>query len=112
MNDFFINYGGPIFFGICIIISLFVTFHPTSKKPIYLNTSYDKRSDKSQLFLPVFKVDKIERTASETGEWVAKYTLHMWVQVNKYKNKKIEFVLYDEIGKYNIGDLIGLNIAK
>ena len=111
MNEFFINYGGPIFCMLCVVISV-VFICLTPKKPIYLNTSYDKRSDKSQLFLPVFKVDKIERTASETGEWVAKYTLHMWVQVNKYKNKKIEFVLYDEIGKYNIGDLIVLNIAK
>ena len=110
-NEFFINYGGPIFFALCVVISM-VFICLTPKNPTYLNSGYDVRSDKSELFLPEFKVDSIERTISKSGEWIAKYKLAVWIRTDKCKSKKIEFVLYDKIGKYNVGDILRLHIGK
>ena len=74
------------------------------------NYNYYKDSLKLQLKVPQYEVKKVEQVwCKNDGTACAKYTLRNWHIKKKDNVEMQELYLYDEIGKYNIGDILVLN---
>ena len=79
---------------------------------LFCNSKYNKNKDSLniKLSLPEYKVHKVEETyAKGGGGWIAKYTLHNFYVSGKSDVNLQELVLYDIIGKYNVGDILVLD---
>lgn len=74
------------------------------------NYNYYKDSLKLQLKVPQYEVKKVEQVYCKNDITAcAKYTLQNWHIKKKNDIEMQELYLYDEIGKYNIGDILVLN---
>ncbi len=61
------------------------------------------------LDMPEYKVCSIRETyAKGGGGWIAEYKLQNFYLSGKHDVSFQELVLYDKIGKYNIGDILTL----
>lgn len=73
------------------------------------NYNYGKASQELQLKKPQYEVKKVERVwCKNDGSACAKYTLQNWHIKKKDDIEMQELYLYDEVGKYNIGDILVL----
>ena len=73
----------------------------------YLNSNYRGNNDHFEIEL---KVDKIERVYIK-DEFVCcgKYTLGVFYMSKKNKHKHSTIIMYDEMDKYHVGDIITLS---
>lgn len=79
------------------------------EKNIYFNScAYKIESDK---FSPKFEIVKIEESLDIDCRLIAKYTVrnHFFAKKNNKAFKYQTFYFYDKIGKYEIGQELGLN---
>jgi len=98
--------------GLLLVIILFISFVLTpNSRAKYCNSKYNRRKDSLDINLdmPEYKVCSIEETyAKGGGGWIAKYKLQNFYVSSKNNVSFQELVLYDKIGKYNIGDVLTL----
>lgn len=78
------------------------------KKDIYFNSCAYKREGVN--FLPEFIVIKVEESEDIDGRPIAKYTVrnYFFAKKNNKAFKYQTFYFYDKIGKYVIGQKLGL----
>jgi len=73
----------------------------------YCNSNYNRANEYSKLEIdyPEYKVQEIhECCCSNQGPHIAKYILWNFYLKGKNNVEHQELIIYDEIGKYNIGD--------
>lgn len=71
------------------------------------NYNYYKDSLKLQLQVPQYEVKKVEQVYCKNNAAICvKYTLQNWHIKKKNDIEMQELYLYDEVGKYNIGDIL------
>lgn len=73
----------------------------------YCNSNYNRANEYSKLVIdyPVYEVHEIyECSCSNQGPSMAKYVLWNFYFKGKNNVGNQELIIYDEIGKYNIGD--------
>lgn len=74
------------------------------------NYNYGKNSQELKLKMPEYVVKKVEQVYCKNDmSTCAKYTLQNWHIKKKNDIEMQELYLYDEIGKYNIGDSLVFN---
>lgn len=74
------------------------------------NYNYGKNSQELKLKVPEYVVKKVEQVYCKNDiRTCAKYTLQNWHVKKKNDIEMQELYLYDEIGKYNIGDILVLS---
>ena len=74
------------------------------------NYNYGEGSYELKLKAPKYEVKKVEQVYCKNDITVcAKYTLQNWHIKKKNDIEMQELYLYDEVGKYNIGDILVLN---
>lgn len=74
------------------------------------NYNYYNNSLNLRLKVPQYEVKKVEQVYCKNNAAIcAKYTLQNWHIKKKNDIEMQELYLYDEIGKYNIGDILVLN---
>lgn len=74
------------------------------------NYNYGEVSKQLKLRVPEYVVKKVEQVYCKNNAAIcAKYTLQNWHIKKKNDIEMQELYLYDEIGKYNIGDILVLN---
>jgi len=92
-----------IIFISCFIITL-VNYMLSKNK--YCNSNYNRANEYSKLEIdyPEYKVQEIyECCCSNQGPYIAKYVLWNFYLKGKNNVEHQELIIYDEIGKYNIG---------
>ena len=75
----------------------------------YCNRNYNYNEDPQELKLkePKYEVKKVEQVYCKNNATIcAKYTLQNWHIKKKNDVEMQELYLYDEVGKYNIGDIL------
>ena len=95
-----------------LLISIFINCFITAinyrlSKNKYCNSNYNRANEYSKLQIdyPVYKVHAIhECSCSNKGLTMAKYVLWNFYLKGKDKVGHQELIIYDEVGKYNIGD--------
>ena len=98
----------PVIFLLGIIVG-FIVWNSVKEHTKYCNRNYNyyKDSLKLQLKVPQYEVKKVEQVYCKNNMAVcAKYTLQNWHIKKKNDIEMQELYLYDEIGKYNIGDVL------
>jgi len=101
-----------MFFLLGIICGLLIVWSNVIPSTKYCNRSYNyyKDSLKLQLKVPQYEVKKVEQVYCKNNMAIcAKYTLQNWHIKKKNDIEMQELYLYDEVGKYNIGDILVLN---
>lgn len=74
------------------------------------NYNYGEVSKQLKLRVPEYVVKKVEQVYCKNDMTTcAKYTLQNWHIKKKDDIEMQELYLYDEVGKYNIGDILVLN---
>lgn len=74
------------------------------------NYNYVKDSLSLRLSTPKYEVKKVEQVYCKNNAAIcAKYTLQNWHIKKKNDIEMQELYLYDEVGKYNIGDILVLS---
>lgn len=74
------------------------------------NYNYGEVSKELKLRVPEYVVKKVEQVYCKNDmSTCAKYTLQNWHIKKKNDVEMQELYLYDEAGKYNIGDILVLN---
>lgn len=99
---------GTAFFLLGIVFG-FIVWDNVKAYTKYCNRNYNyyKDSLKLQLKVPQYEVKKVEQVYCKNNMAVcAKYTLQNWHIKKKNDIEMQELYLYDEIGKYNIGDVL------
>lgn len=89
----------------CLITGTIVNCVVSKNK--YCNSNYNRANEYSKLEIdyPEYKVQEIhERGCSNQGPCMAEYVLWNFYLKGKDKVEHQELIIYDEIGKYNIGD--------
>ena len=95
-----------IIFIICCFIAALTMNYSLSKNK-YCNSNYNRANEYSKLEIdyPEYKVQEIcECCCSNQGPRMAKYVLWNFYLKGKDNVAHQELIIYDEIGKYNIGD--------
>ena len=95
----------------CFITALAVNF--VLSKNMYCNSNYNRANEYSKLEIdyPEYEVKEIhECSCSNRGPRMAKYVLWNFYLKGKDKVGHQELIIYDEIGKYNIGDKLILTM--
>lgn len=75
----------------------------------YCNSNYNRANEYSKLQIdyPEYKVQEIfEYSCSNRGPHIAKYVLWNFYLKGKDNVGHQELIIYDEVGKYNIGDTL------
>ena len=101
----------PVFFLLGIIVG-FIVWDNVKSSIKYCNRNYNyyKDSLKVQLKVPEYEVKKVEQVYCKNNTAIcAKYTLQNWHIKKKNDIEMQELYLYDEVGKYNIGDILVFN---
>ena len=91
----------------CFITGAIVNYMLSKNK--YCNSNYNRANDYSKLEIdyPEYEVKEIhERSCSNHGPCIAEYVLWNFYLKGKDKVENQELIIYDEIGKYNIGDIL------
>ena len=99
---------GTAFFLLGIVFG-FIVWDNVIDHTKYCNRNYNyyKDSLKLQLKVPQYEVKKVEQVYCKNNMAIcAKYTLQNWHIKKKNDIEMQELYLYDEIGKYNIGDVL------
>ena len=81
----------------------------------YCNSSYSRGKDFLGIRLdkPEYKVEKIERCyAKNSHAEICKYTVSNYYIAGKNKVGIQELCFYAEVGAYNVGDILTLEISK
>lgn len=90
---------------VSIICVCFLSICTTKK----CNWNYNKANDYSKLEIdyPEYKVQEIhERSCNNQGPYMAEYVLWNFYLKGKGNVKHQELIIYDEVGKYNVGDIL------
>lgn len=91
---------------ICCFLTAVITNCMLSKNK-YCNSNYNLANEYSKLNIdePEYEVHAIKEVCSKNkGSKMAEYTLWNFYLDNKNSVKSQELIIYDEIGKYQIGD--------
>ena len=91
----------------CFITALIVNYMLSKNK--YCNSNYNRANEYSKLEIdyPEYKVQEIhEHSCSNQGPCMAKYVLWNFYLKGKDTVAHQELIIYDEVGKYNIGDIL------
>lgn len=97
-----------ILIGIILIDLCTRFFSPNNK---YCNSKYNRKKDSLEILLdsPEYKITSVEEVyATGGGGHIAKYVLQNFYLKRKSNVNLQELILYDEIGKYNVGDILTL----
>ena len=89
----------------CFITALTMSWILSSNK--YCNSNYNRANEYSKLEIdfPEYEVHEIyEYSCSNQGPRIAKYVLWNFYLKGKNDVDNQELIIYDEVGKYNIGD--------
>ena len=94
-------------------IDLLIGFTIGYCRKIYLNRGFTKRNKTNgciEVEQPYFRIVNVEETISPNnyGKGISKYTARIWFTK---KQNKLDFemvIFFDEIGKYNVGDILTL----
>ena len=89
----------------CSITAIAVNYMLSKNK--YCNSNYNRANEyfKLEIDYPEYKVQEIhERSCSNRGPCMAEYVLWNFYLKGKDNVEHQELVIYDEVGKYNIGD--------
>lgn len=77
------------------------------------NYNYGKNSQELKLKAPEYVVKKVEQVYCKNDITAcAKYTLQNWHIKKKNDIEMQELYLYDEVGKYNIGDILVFGLKR
>lgn len=90
---------------ICVVATILVNRITSTGK--YCNSNYNCADEYSKLEIdyPEYKVQEIYKcSCSNQGPCMAKYVLWNFYLKGKDNVEHQELILYDEVGKYNIGD--------
>lgn len=93
------------------IVFGFIVWNNVVDRTKYCNRNYNygKTSQELKLKVPQYEVKKVEQAYCKNNMAIcAKYTLQNWHIKKKNDIEMQELYLYDEIGKYNIGDILVL----
>ena len=97
-----------LIFCICVYIILLVIVRQQLNNK-YCNSNYNRCKDSLDIVLdkPKYTVIKIEQTYCKNNTAkIAKYTLRNYFITKKDNIDCQELIVYDVIGKYNIGDVL------
>jgi len=92
---------------ICCSITAIAVYMLSKNK--YCNSNYNRANEYSKLEIdyPEYKVQEIhERSCSNQGPCMAEYVLWNFYLKGKDNVEHQELIIYDEVGKYNIGDTL------
>ena len=99
-----------LYFAILIIsIIVIIIINSICNKIKYCNSNYNLANEYSKLKIdePEYKVQAIREVCSKNkGLRMAEYTLWNFYMYNKDSVRHQELIIYDEIGKYQIGDIL------
>lgn len=94
-------------FSCFIILVNYILVNYRLSENKYCNSNYNRANKYSKLEIdyPEYKVHEIyECYCSNPGPRIAKYVLWNFYLKGKEKVEHQELIIYDEVGKYNIGD--------
>lgn len=100
-----------IVFG--ILVGILTEVLRSSNK--YCNSSYNigKDSLDIRLYKPEYKVEKVERCYTKNNyNEICKYTVSNYYIAGKNKVGMQELRFYAEVGAYNVGDILTLEISQ
>lgn len=99
-----------------VLITIFICCSITAiavncmlSKNKYCNSNYNRANEYSKLKIdyPEYKVQEIhECSCSNQGPCIAEYVLRNFYLKGKDNVEHQELIIYDEVGKYNIGDIL------
>lgn len=82
------------------------------RRKIYLNRGFTKRSkingdiEVEQVYFRIFSVEKAT-SPNNYGKDISKYMARIWY-TKRNDVDYVEVIFFDEIGKYNVGDILTL----
>lgn len=90
--------------GVLVALAFIITFDKLGK--VYINKGW---TDKNTLKVDSLKlkVESVKRVVGCNGYWVAEYKATSYYRTKKDVDYQT-IIFYDEIGKYNIGDILEL----
>lgn len=87
-----------------VLLEVFIILLFEQRDNKYCNSNY---LPNNSLKLPKYKIIKIEKTYNKNyTQELAKYTIRTMYAVSSNNVKEQTLILYDEINKYNIGDIL------
>ncbi len=100
-------------FVVTILLGLVLGITINYYRKIYLNRGYTKRSkingsiEAEQVYFSIISVEKAI-SPNNYGKAISKYTTRIWYTKRKGNLDYKEVIFFDEIGKYNVGDILTL----
>ena len=96
-----------------LILGLVIGFTIGYCRKIYLNRGFTKRSkingsiEVEQVYFCIISVEKA-LSPNNYGKMISKYTARIWYSKRRNNVDFNEVIFFDEIGKYNVGDILTL----